>query len=90
MFELYAHFNGELLINFIFPSNRHDLLTLSTDIAHISAGVDVDHDAFASADVADDGVAGNRSAASGIGDYHTLSASDRQGTLVVNFQRFVL
>ncbi len=89
MLKFDAHLDRKLLVDLVLPSDGHHLFAFCSKLAHVSATIDVNDNAFTSADVPNDGVTRNRPAASGIGHDHAFGTPNGQRPLVIELERCI-
>src|SRR5690606_10162743 len=76
--QLHADFHGELAFDIRVPAYRDAFLRVAANLGDVVAGFGVNHHATPGADMADDGIAGNRVAALGEAHHHAFGAANRQ------------
>lgn len=67
-------FRHEFLLGYLIPFHRHEFLRLFLVATDVAAGLMMNHQPFAGADVRDDRIAGNRTAALGERDQYAVGA----------------
>ena len=81
--EFEPELDGKILVYLGVPPNRHELFMLVSQFMNVIAGLCVDDDTPASADMTDNRVTWNRFTAFGVSDHQALSTHNCKRTLIV-------